>query len=730
MATKISPLKRGITPNRLDAYDLTTYHLTFYMLPETVDITSFDQLAPSNGIIIAESGVTSQIFIENFTTTNYVSMSKQSQNANYSMMNMRLREFSGASMLDRIYAASLELDINTYYKVPYFIELSFLANSPGTGEPVKLTNDVWRWPIMVKSMTTSVYAGGSTYDVLAVHYKETAQQDQYGVIKKSTSTLGKGTLKEVFADLTRQLNEQSKTQANLLQVKPDEYEIILDGEDISKLEVFDSVSAATLDGTQVSTEEAGQGAKRNVQSEKNITIVDFINRVISNAPKYQEFARNTNTPADVENNANAIKRLHRVVTESQVISFDIARGDYQRKFTYRIKEYKIGQLQAVPTDALARTDERYRNYVNDNLILKHYKYIFTGENDQIIDLDLTFNNAWYVNMPPKGGFFTTHSSKAEGEQFTDEYETVAELRRQIANYDQNKAVTIRRLGVSPYNAEAALREAIKTGQYTEEEQLELNRLVDIATKSRLIAAERKANKGKENGTDGAAATTRGPQRYVSDYTFTPDLEKQKSLSYRSYPLSYIETDLGTIAGLDWMKSVTTGNDTGRASVNSLFQQAFSGISGDIANIEMTIKGDPTWLGEPGQTGSLEPEIAAVGQPAFLLSLRTPDLPGVDTGVILSRSSMINGLYLVKRIDHEFTNGLFTQKLYSVIDPLIDLNEVLNDPSLLQYTSAVATEDTTYLVQKNLTRAEDDIFTPSEEKDVYQDLIDNRPDTRQ
>jgi hypothetical protein len=61
----------------------------------------------------------------------------------------------------------------------------------------------------------------------------------------------------------------------------------------------------------------------------------------------------------------------------------------------------------------------------------------------------------------------------------------------------------------------------------------------------------------------------------------------------------------------------------------------------------------------------------------VFTLRTPELPGVNTGTVRARETAINGVYLVNTIDHEFSNGKFTQRLTATVDPTLNIEEVFN-----------------------------------------------------
>jgi hypothetical protein len=109
-------------------------------------------------------------------------------------------------------------------------------------------------------------------------------------------------------------------------------------------------------------------------------------------------------------------------------------------------------------------------------------------------------------------------------------------------------------------------------------------------------------------------------------------------------------------------------------VNNLFAAAFSNTSGDLANIEMKIKGDTYWLGDPILTDAPAPTTA--GSAAFVLTVKSPVLYG-ENGLAAPYPTALNGLYTVQFVDHEFNQGVFTQTLYGTVDRNIsNIDELL------------------------------------------------------
>jgi hypothetical protein len=106
------------------------------------------------------------------------------------------------------------------------------------------------------------------------------------------------------------------------------------------------------------------------------------------------------------------------------------------------------------------------------------------------------------------------------------------------------------------------------------------------------------------------------------------------------------------------------------------------------NIDMTIRGDPFWLGQSNierqialRQGKVhEPEELpnfVTGPSNILVYFRFPLQLGDDFRPVLKDSAAFNGIYQVTKIKHTFSDGAFKQVLTAVRSPLMDLTKALS-----------------------------------------------------
>jgi len=85
----------------------------------------------------------------------------------------------------------------------------------------------------------------------------------------------------------------------------------------------------------------------------------------------------------------------RIDVQIQLLEFDKKRGNYAKRFIYRVVPYKVhssifNNPQALPVG--------YNEL--EKLIVKQYDYIFTGQNNDVLKFDLTLDMAFYTAISP------------------------------------------------------------------------------------------------------------------------------------------------------------------------------------------------------------------------------------------------------------------------------------------------------------------------------------------
>jgi hypothetical protein len=740
---KIKPISASVLPNILDDYDMYTYHFRLYMVSDQATINrDFGPTSKSKKVIIAESGATT-IGIDDVKIESIIGFTKQTGSTASTRFSFTLMQPFGATLLDYIAAAGRELNIQNFTKAPFYLELSFRArnpNAPGTKNTSiddSISNLVWVWPLMITKTAISVNSGGSIYAVEAVYNGNLAYTNQAADLEMPVS-VDATTVEEFFQGLKEALETKEAQKTVNKEVLHDVYEFYID-EDIAKERIPPDNPDAVADRVAQFLE---NGDKTTIHFQPGISLDRIVESILASTEKFQKSVKGTEekdtlTKPDNDEEKSISQILPRVVADSQVIGWDTGRRDYARKYRYLITTYDMRTLQTPANEgAKVSSQRRYELLRERGRLKKIYQYLYTGRNDQVLDFDLTFNFNWYAALPLQAGIYTNFSTnepgavdnpndsadnkasvEATGKPLSANIETQAaedaaqqaaapgfDIRNYAGSFGSNLSAPFK----SNFSADINNGSADLIG----DDQIAAN-LQDISSVATGITSS--AISGFQQAQNaGRGALSKGLNFEQVD----PAVEDLYSGEKNVNPLvvSYIEST----AAINEDLTANAVSTPGRTMLSALFEQAKSPTSADLLNIDLQIKGDPYWL-EPAPVGrsegflsaldlelkkrGLDPKStttgavpttpedtetetldAATSQVFILFRCFTPQNFDPESGITpkFTDSNVLNGFYGVRTVQHEFSQGKFTQTLSAIRDPQINVAEVdfsdIDDPS--------------------------------------------------
>ena len=267
--------------------------------------------------------------------------------------------------------------------------------------------------IPIKFVTIKLRASqaGSIYECEAIPYNEVAFRDPFTTIKETTQLSG-GTVDELLKSLLTALQRQvNNVKSDKTIDNPDTIELIFpskftskinDGNAISKSTVytnfdsagqppfpsqdarFDKVKQIYKD-LQINTEK-----KRNFNYNAGTKIQDIISEVILRSQfvvtQLLEGASKTDPLGMID--------WYRVETRVEDGPESKALGRQSRKMIFRIVPYKVSISRLIPPNTQPPSYEGLNASTT-----RVYEYLYTGQNTDILKLDLEFNMAFYAAIP-------------------------------------------------------------------------------------------------------------------------------------------------------------------------------------------------------------------------------------------------------------------------------------------------------------------------------------------
>jgi hypothetical protein len=725
-------------PNVLDSYDAVTYHFKLFITDP--DTSSSGQVFQTDKqIIIAESGVT-DLIIDKVEIRAVTTPTTETGTGVATFIKFEITEPGGAGMIDKLFYQSVALGIGNWATMPVYLQMQFrgrdpLTSSPDDGSPGALASLKWLWPMKIGKIKTNVTHAGTKYEFEAVYYNDFAQSNANFSLQHNTVLRNLSNFQDAMVQLQNKLNGDQIMKLIDNYSIPDSYRIIVDPE---------------LAGCTITP------ANQNTNSRRNSSFITFENKDASFGPstsidvvidsllaqteEFQKGMLSAPVPGaegdPMTEEPSQMKDFWRIITETRPLRFDPMRQEVAREFTIFVIKYDIGVLDqnvfqtSAPPDTIEAQRKRLMTYVKKSILKKKYNYIFTGLNDQVINFDITINNAWANAQARFGGIYlnpfmtskgvVTHDHAADERAVTEAVSHAISFQNSATTSDSEAAKTAMedaRNSINNSNLDDARKERIRI--LLEQSKPE-NRLNYIRSVQRGDGIQ---DTGTLNSarTDAVILSTPITEKMTGQqFNFLSDVDIKAQNTQEAYnaaaknsrgklrPIARIETLQDRQVGL----GIEASSNSGLQKLSTMFSVALhSAGSESFQRIKMTIKGDPFWLFPPPfandndriftsllVTDDNDPRVAInfikkshfkhsdsanlYGTDNFILvRFRTPRIiQGTDAENNADANSEVetlSGVYKVNYITNSFENGKFTQELDCILDPEIRILDILD-----------------------------------------------------
>jgi hypothetical protein len=713
---------------------LTDDRLSLESGTTTTDI--LNSTSNGRGVVLFETGSTG-FNIKSVTINNFVGVDWWNKNAQVTEFTMVVAEPMGIALADSFFLAAQSLGVKNYLKAPYFIQLDFIGtddNGKVIILPAMPNSQVqrlgiqtstapipsqWIWRVQVKNIETQLGPGGAVHTITLRPYVEVGLTDYFLNAKTNISIDGINTvgdfLNRVREAITKQFRDNLDqhvieeitvqpyrpiTGANLPSSNPDPKTWRLTPADIRSRNLR---SASFADE---------QKTKITIGSREAFN--EVIQEVIGNTAEAQElrkFLREGRQNVD----AIVLWKLRADVFVNPVNPYNYINNTYNFSIKYTIIPYETNQVVTDNVQNIVQPNRQnnaeliYQRNQTRKLI-KRYDYLFTGLNTEVLDLELNLNTAWMASLPlysgensfgqidPGQAISTAGRQELLGIQqdlifLQNAQRQVSNLLAKIqagqpvaaddvANIFQNASPRVadtrnrinqvlqreRRFFQSENSAQRARLQDIQT-QITEAIDRNRTRLQADALQIRVGDEVNQTINQRVNDIRERAGF--GNLNYVELLN-----ERLDGRFDRSLPLSLRPDNFENRAEVERSgEYATTAEGRNRMVYASILNQAKT--TKDFLKIDLTIKGDPYWLGNNHYSAprtTLEPHTMNpdISDCMFLLTFKLPS--GIDSNgnVKLNTADVYNGIYIVLEVKNIFEEGRFTQVLTAARDTRIQL----------------------------------------------------------
>jgi len=426
---------------------------------------------PDQTVVLAQTGVTAGNTIESI-------MIPTLGGSDLSGIQITIRQPNRADFLDQIILARSFLQLEQEASVCLYLELSFmgyeaeddlyasLGGGTDTGGQIADIIGPYRWKLLLTKISCSMDSAGCTYDLVLSPLEKEAfvnrrfrmgqnitakgktisemiKSVQDGINKFIQTNNDKQVKDEIQFDLSGLIKSESSTSDQNKLLIEDENLILPDVNtgDISKAPLNKSdANADTTAETRIDDSQQPQGSNEDLSEEEVTNIINFIpgesitdilHKILAMSPEARSRFSRKQKPDDIDDQSVRkdqafIQRL-KVNAGIEELDFDKRTNMAAYKIIYRPVLYRtIATNQFVipeENDNLSPEEvtSRLKQLVGSGNIRKGYQYIFTGMNDQIIDLSINYDDAMPVIMTPRRGLVGT-ADAASAKEKTDNVE--------------------------------------------------------------------------------------------------------------------------------------------------------------------------------------------------------------------------------------------------------------------------------------------------------------------
>jgi len=352
-------------------------------------------------------------YFEDFTMTTVIGTNAVSRNTNAIEMKFTIIEPYGMTLINRLLDQANDPDMNcdNYLDMVYLIQIDFFA-SDDVGEIVGVVPGITkRFPVKITQMDIAAGVKGSTYTISAVPYNHSAFE-QSTVSTPANFEVASGSINEMFVtggpankSYADALNGWQNDLSNNNKIGvPDTYnfnihpsiaqsslnpEGALSSRDSSMVDLSNTASirqsnlgAATKDFNPAQrTMAINAGTSIDKVLDYSIRNSDYIQKQMAIPDGVDPQAYLQQKAA----NANQPLNWYKITPQVTLGQFDPVRKVQSRNITYNVNPYTIYNVKNDAAPQGKATN-----------VVKEYNYIYTGQNDDVLNFDINFNTLYYT----------------------------------------------------------------------------------------------------------------------------------------------------------------------------------------------------------------------------------------------------------------------------------------------------------------------------------------------
>ena len=342
------------------------------------------------------------IFFEKVTMTAVHRPNEQRKMMNFTKLDIEMHEPYGVTLFEKLRAAAFNNNFRDHINAPYLLTLEFRGYD-NLGRPIGNVITTRYLPIKITNAEMEIDAGGTRYSLIAVPWTEFAMTDRFLFTRGQSSLSGdiaakagvgtktNFTLSGALSLLADGINKQQEIERDRrLRVLEDKYVI--------EVETGINQSAAGSSNWNL----AGAGGSFKVNVRPNVSIAKLITDLVQQADGYRNITEivkkywkdlerysTASSPGEDKEPPDPYVPWFKIKTTVVMgEQFDNITKQHQKTIIYRVIPYKVHVMNFTVPGLSA-------SGLWGKSVRKAYKYIYTGENTEILDLKINYKYGFF-----------------------------------------------------------------------------------------------------------------------------------------------------------------------------------------------------------------------------------------------------------------------------------------------------------------------------------------------
>lgn len=341
------------------------------------------------------------------------SLNSKRRTTSVTNITMEIVEPAGITLLERIRGAAINNGYLDHLDAPYLLTIDFKGfdelGRVASEEKLKAMKRVI--PIKIIDLQLDVNQAGTVYTMTAIPWNEFGFVNTYSTLRTSGDLYPDNkTLKDCAIALERLMNKQNEDEegAQAEKGKSDRFRITIDPrlkpEQLVDIELF-TQTGMVEQGAQTADVPTSSAPLKFMSLTSGMNVIKILEEFMKGTPdfsdkKFKEFEQKCRTGLGAAQSQGGAQAVYEKAKDfyfdyfrvrTQVIPetpFDIKRATNQKTIVFHIEPFKIHAYSlAIPG---VSTGDNFKSFV-----FKTYNYIFTGENINILDLNINYRVAYF-----------------------------------------------------------------------------------------------------------------------------------------------------------------------------------------------------------------------------------------------------------------------------------------------------------------------------------------------